>query len=290
MKLGVSSYSFYALTSTGKMNMFDVIAKSKEMGFDYIEIAGFDTPEGETKEGYAKKLKAECDRVGIKIGNYTIGADFINGSDGNLEAEIERLKGEVNIAHILGATGMRHDATGGFKAEMKGAKGFDQALPILVKGCRAVTEYAAQYGIRTMIENHGFFSQDSERVEKVYNGVNHENFGLLVDIGNFLCADESPIHAVGRVAPYAAHVHIKDFHIKAGTEANPGDGWFSSRGGNYLRGAIVGHGNVPVIQCLKIIKNSGYDATMSIEFEGLEDCITGIAIGQQNLKNYLNLI
>ena len=290
MKIGVSSYSFYALTSTGKMDMFQVIAKAKEMGFDYIEIAGFETPEGETPEGYAKKLKAECDRVGIHVGNYTIGADFINCANGDVDAEIERLKGEVNIAHILGATGMRHDATGGFKAEVKGAKGFDQALPILVKGCRAVTEYAAKFGIRTMVENHGFFSQDSERVEKIYNGVNHENFGLLVDIGNFLCADESPIHAVGRVAPYAAHVHIKDFHVKPGTEANPGEGWFCSRGGNYLRGAIIGHGNVPVLQCLNIIKKSGYDATMSVEFEGLEDCDLGIKTGLQNLRNYWNML
>jgi sugar phosphate isomerase/epimerase len=185
---------------------------------------------------------------------------------------------------------MRHDATYGFAPGKKGAKGFDQALPALVKGCRAVTEYAAEFGMRTMIENHGFFSQDSERVEKVYNGVDHENFGILIDIGNFLCADENPVTAVGRLAPYAAHVHIKDFHVKSGMEPNPGSGWFCSRGGNYLRGSIVGHGNVPVMQCLRIIRNSGYDATMSIEFEGLEDSITGISIGQENLIKFLQAL
>ena len=116
----------------------------------------------------------------------------------------------------------------------------------LIAGCRAVTEYAAEKGIKTMVENHGFFCQDSERVEKLICGVNHVNFGVLVDIGNFLCVDENPCDAIGRLMPYAFHVHAKDFHVKSGLEPNPGTGWFTSRGGNFLRGAIIGHGNVPL--------------------------------------------
>jgi hypothetical protein len=82
-----------------------------------------------------------------------------------------------------------------------------------------------------MVENHGFFAQDSARVEKLLNAVNHPNFGWLVDMGNFVCADEEPYKAVGIAAPYAFHVHAKDFHIKSGMLPNPGQGWFRSRGG-----------------------------------------------------------
>ncbi len=57
-------------------------------------------------------------------------------------------------------------------------RGFDDALPTLVKGCWAVTEMGADMGIKTMVKNHGCFCQDSERVEKLANGVNHPNFGL----------------------------------------------------------------------------------------------------------------
>lgn len=53
-----------------------------------------------------------------------------------------------------------------------------------------MTEYAEQKGVKTCIENHGFFAQDAERVEKLINAVGHPNFGALVDIGNFACADE----------------------------------------------------------------------------------------------------
>ena len=41
---------------------------------------------------------------------------------------------------------------------------------------------------QTMIENHGYFCQDSDRVERIITGVSHKNFGALIDIGNFLCA------------------------------------------------------------------------------------------------------
>ncbi len=284
MKIGVSSYSFGRLVSTGKMRQIDVISSAREIGFDVIEFSVISTPEGKKLERFAKELKAEADRVGIAIANYAIGADFINGSGGDWKAEAERVKGEVLVAQILGAPHMRHDATRGFGADHKGARGFDDALPILIKGCRAVTEYAADLGIRTMVENHGFFCQDSERVEKLVNGVNHPNFGALVDMGNFLCADEDPAKAIGRLMPYAFHVHAKDFHVKPGTLPSPGQGWFTSRGGNYLRGAIIGHGDVPLTQCLRIMKQAGYDGVLSIEFEGMEDVMQGITLGHQNLR------
>jgi sugar phosphate isomerase/epimerase len=105
-------------------------------------------------------------------------------------------------------------------------------------------------------------------------------------MGNFLCVDEDPAKALGRVLPYAFHVHAKDFHVKPGNGPNPGQGWFRSRAGNYLRGAIIGHGEVPIAQCLGIMKRSGYDGVLSIEFEGLEDPLKGIAMGLENLRRY----
>ena len=286
MKFGVSTYSFSKLMENGSMTHVDVIKKAKEMGFDVIEFSGLKVTEGQSKETFAKRIREECERVGIEMGNYTIGADFINGSGGNFDVEVERVKEEVKIAKMLGSSGMRHDATRGFPVGYSGPKGFDNALPILIRGCKSVTEFAQSMGIRTMVENHGYFCQDSERVEKLVNGVNSTNFGILVDIGNFLCVDEDPAVAVGRMAPYAFHVHIKDFHLKSGCYPNPGTGWFKSRAGNYLRGAIIGHGVVPVVQCIKILREKGYDGTFSIEFEGMEDPITGISVGLENLKKY----
>lgn len=284
MKICVSSYSFSQLTKTGEYNLIDCIALAKEIGCEGIEFAGINPHDGSSKEEYAAKLAEEAKKQDMEIVNYTIGADLLNGSDGNLDAEVERLKKEVDIAAVLGASGMRHDATRGYDAENRHQRGFNDALPTLIEGCRRVTEYAATKGVRTMVENHGYFCQESRRVEQLVNGVGHDNFGILVDIGNFLCADEAPELAVARLAPYAYHVHAKDFHIKSGNGLPPQNGFFKTAAGNYLRGAIIGHGEVPVLQCLSILKNAGYNGYVSIEFEGIENAKLGVQYGYNTLK------
>lgn len=285
MKYSVSSYSYSQLRSSGAYSEIELIALAKEMGFDGIEFAEIHAPDGQDKAEYAAALRAEADRVGIEIAGYSIGADFLKN-----ENQVEELKKEVDIAAILGVKLMRHDATSGYKDGERGSRGFDQALPILAEGYRAVTQYAKTKGIRTMVENHGFFCQDSERVEKLVNAVADENFGVQLDIGNFLCADEDPCTAVGRLAPYAFHVHAKDFHVKNGNGVIPPDGYFRSRGGNALRGAIIGHGDVPVLQCLRILEAHGYDSYITVEFEGMEDAKKGVACGLKTLKYFAELL
>jgi sugar phosphate isomerase/epimerase len=286
MRIGVSSYSFSRLVQEGKLSFLEVPAQAKKMGFDAVEFSTFHLPAGTTPLVFAPKVKEACERAGIPIASYTIGADFLRKA-GGWKAEAERLKDEVRVAKILGVPAMRHDATGGFPAGHVGPRGFADALPDLSAGCRAVTEFAAEQGVRTMVENHGFFCQDSARVEALVNGVRHPNFGVLIDMGNFLCADEDPARAVGLLMPYAFHCHAKDFHVKPGTAANPGQGWFQSRAGNYLRGAIIGHGDVPVTQCVRLMKKGGYAGVLSIEFEGMEDVLQGIAVGLENLRRFV---
>ena len=287
MKIGVSAYSFARYYYEGRMDDLRFPAKAKEMGFDAIEYAGLNVPEGENLKDWAKKVREACDAAGFEVSNYTIGADFLGGSNGDLAAEIERVKGEVDIADILGAKGMRHDAAYGYGPEVQGARDFNSALPRLIEGCRAVTEYAATKGIKTMVENHGRFCQDSDRMEALISGVNHPNFGWLVDMGNFFGVDEDPGKALGIAMQYAFHVHAKDMHIKDGNEHNPGEGWWLTRGGNYSRGAIIGHGSLPILRCLRLMKAANYDGVFSIEFEGMEDNEVGLRIGLANLREYV---
>ena len=284
MKYIVTSYSFVKYTNAGTMSQLECIAKAKELGFDGIEFSEFVHGSDVTDMEHAAALRAESERVGLPIMNYAFGADFINGSNGDTVAEIARVKRMIDVAQVLGVKQVRHDCTAGVKNGK--FRSFDSLLPQLAAACREVTEYAASKGIRTMVENHGFFCQDSDRVEKLVNAVNHENFGLLVDIGNFTCADEDPRTAVGRVAPYAFHAHAKDFHIRKRELPDPGQGFFQSRAGTWLRGAIVGHGDVPVKACLAALKKTGYNGALTVEFEGLEDPTLGVTIGLENLQRY----
>ena len=123
------------------------------------------------------------------------------------------------------------------------------------------------------------------RIEKLIQAVNEKDFGALVDIGNFLCADEECAHAVARLAPYAKHAHAKDFYVKDRLEDPSCKGWFKSRGGRQLCGAVFGKGQVPVQKCVEALRAGGYDGYLNLEFEGLEDPMLGVTEGMARLKN-----
>ncbi len=288
MKISVSSYSFGSYMDKDKLGAFGVIDKTKELGIEGVEFVDGDWTEGLNLE-LAARLKNHAEEQGIEIIAFCTGADFINGSGGDLDAEVGRLKKCIDFAKALGAKNVRHDVLYETKRGAKVGISYDAMLERLALGCRKVTEYAETLGIGTMTENHGFISQDSDRVEKLINATDNPNFGALIDVGNFVCADEDPCRAVGVLAPYVKHVHAKDFHIKSGMEPDPGTGWFISRGGNYLRGAIIGHGDAKVYQSLNILKRKGYDGYVTIEFEGIEDNLLGIRIGRDNLKRFLGI-
>ncbi|MDD2214121.1 MAG: sugar phosphate isomerase/epimerase [Oscillospiraceae bacterium] len=286
MQFAVSTYSFHRLLQQGEMTQMDCIDEAAALGFDAVEFVDVLAPAGENRGDYAEKLGRHCRAKGLAVSNYTFAADFITGCQGDTAAEIRRVCKELDIAARMGAQSIRHDATQGYPAGQRGMRGFDQALPVLADACREVTDYAESLGIKTMVENHGYFCQESRRVEKLVTTVDHPNFSLLCDMGNFMCADENPALAVARIAPYAGYVHAKDFLYKDGSGPDPGEDFFRTRAGNYLRGTIIGHGVVPVAQCLGILRRNGYDGYVCVEFEGLEEVRPALSASLQNLRRY----
>lgn len=287
MKIGVSSYSYSSLVQAGKLMETEIPKLAKKMGFEILEFAEIHPPEGEDKLEYADRLRQIVEDEGLEMGCYAIAADFLYGSEGDQAKEVERLKREVDIAHRLGSKLMRHDITWNLAPQDRQGRGYFDVIEEMVPGIREVTEYAKSLGIRTMTENHGYFSQDSDRVEKLINRVGSENFGVLMDMGNFLCVDEDPQMAASRLAPYAFHVHAKDFIYKPGLGLAPEGGFFGTRGGHWLRGTIIGHGVVPVVGVLRALKFAGYQGNISIEFEGLEPAEMAIEAGLAFLKKAL---
>lgn len=285
MKLSVSSYSFNQYLKAGRMTLLDTVEKAAEMGFEGIEF--IDLPKDLPRDGrlaLAKELRSRVQEKGLSMVAYTVGAKLWQPTEELLRAEVERVKGEVDIAAALGAPIMRHDLV--WELEKTGAgRSFRSMMPRLAETVREIADYAAERGIKTCSENHGRIAQDSDRMEAFVALVAHDNYGLLVDMGNFLCVDEDPVTAVSRVANYAFHAHAKDMLILP-HDTDP-TGLIATRGAGWLRATAIGHGSVPVERCLKILKRAGYDGWVSLEYEGKEDCLWGIAEGLKNLRSYL---
>jgi len=284
MKFSVSSYSFQCLADEDQLGYLGIIDKAAELGFDGIEYTdGFWVHQG---LDCAHAIKERCERNGIEPVILAVAADFINGHNGDSKEVIKDVCKMVDFAAACGMKKIRHDVTQGFDGR-KYSIGYDDAIKIIAPCCREIAAYAEQKGVMTCTENHGYFSQGAERVEKLINAVAHPNFGALVDLGNFMCADEDPSLSVGIMAPYAVHVHAKDFYFKSGMDINPGDGWFNTRAGNYIRGAIIGFGNAKVYQSIQTLKRAGYNDYITVEYEAFEDTIEGIKTGLKNLKRFV---
>ncbi|MUV37259.1 hypothetical protein JNUCC1_01065 [Lentibacillus sp. JNUCC-1] len=282
MKLGMSSYSLVGALNSGDMTILDVVDWTADHGGKHVELV----PMGYTltdNPDLIEALLAKAAERDIELSNYAIGADFLPGSEKEFEKEIDRVKKEVDTAARLGIKRMRHDVS--FKPpEEASYRQFEEDLPRLVEACRRIADYAQGYGITTSIENHGFYIQASERIQRIIHEVDRPNFKTTLDTGNFLCVDEEPVAAVRNNLPYASMVHIKDFYQRPRSWYHPGPGWLTTTAGNYLRGAITGHGDIDLREIIKAIKDSGYDGYISIEFEGLETCQEAAKISMDNVK------
>jgi sugar phosphate isomerase/epimerase len=284
MKVGLSSYSLLNALISGEMTILDVIQWISDSGGKHMEIVpyGYSLVDNEQ---LADQVREKAQEVGISLSNYSMPANFVQPSDQDFEAEMARVKQHVDIINLLGIKHMRHDVTSfRLPEEQRTIAWLEESLPYIVKGCRIIADYAAQYGIVTTIENHGASVQASDRVQRVLHAVDRPNFKTTLDIGNFLCADEDPLIGVMKNLPYASLVHFKDFYIRPFDENPGGGGWFTTVNGNYLRGAIVGHGDLPIRKIIKIIKQSGYDGNITIEFEGMEECKSASLIAMNNLR------
>jgi sugar phosphate isomerase/epimerase len=281
VKIGVSTYSFWQSMRAGELDVIDVIDRIAEMGGEHVEIVpkGFDLHKN---PGLIEAIKRRASDNGIDISNYAVGGNFAGLNDESYEKEIECVMRQVDIAAALGVTLMRHDVA---SAPDTSIARFNSDLSRLSSACRRIADYAAKFGIITSVENHGYYVQASDRVQALVHEVNRDNFRTTLDIGNFVCVDEDPLVAVKNNIPYASIVHIKDFYRRPASY-DPGEGWFRSTGGNYLRGAIVGHGDLDIRSALRIVRDSGYDGYLSIEFEGIEPCLKATKISLENTRRF----
>ena len=281
MRIGLSTYSLFKALEAGEIDLLGVIAWIAEHKGQHVEIVplGFsllDNPD------LVDAVVARTREVGIAISSYTVEANLIQETEEGFQKEIENLKKQVDIGAKLGVKLMRHDA--GWRDPKEATlENFQKDLPKLAEGCRAVADYAKQFGITSSVENHGYHVQHSDRVLRLVQAVGRSNYKTTLDVGNFLCVDEDPVDAVRKNIPFASMVHLKDFYYRP-ADRDPGEGWFPTASGAHLRGAIVGQGDIDMWKVIEIVKKSGYDGYISIEFEGMEDCRLGSKIGMENAR------
>ena len=286
--LCISTYSLRKWRLAKRKTMQNTVDWIAQRGVQKIEFSGITDDPIDNTPKQAGLIRKRCDQRKLTVASYCTAAELLLPPTKQKQA-IALLKEQVQVAAVLGASSMRHDVTCGFAnsyARFKGAKTFAAALKIIVPAIREVADYAQGLGVKTSLENHGFFMQAPKRVTRLIEAVDHPNFGLTMDMGNFLCVDADPVDAVKQCLPYAQMVHIKDFHQKLKKQMPP-TGWFATPFRYALRGSILGHGVIDLPAQLKLLKRARYTGVLSLEFEGIEEPTFAVQTGLDYLRGEL---
>lgn len=292
IRFGFSSYSFHSKLAAGEMSLPEVIDWVAASEGEHLELASLSeraedpVPSIASDPAYVDRIRAKADEAGVTLSNLAISADFTAEDPAQVDRQVERVTRYVDLAERLGITRMRHDVAPHAGLPGDDTPAFERALPGIVRASKEIARYAATKGITTSLENHGFFVQSADRVRRIIHAVDEPNFRTTLDVGNFVCVDERPEVSVAQNLPYAMVVHVKDFYIRPAAQ-HPGHGWFRSRGGAHLRGAVVGNGDIDLRAVARAIKDSDFSGYAAIEFEGWEDCLVGCARGIANAKRLL---
>ena len=288
-KFGASLYCISRMIINGTITPEQGVEWLCENGAQVIEIVpfGFDPL---TDKEIASRINAAADKHNVPIDNYSLNANFLQISEEERATEIERVKAHIDVAKIMGVTTFRCDCTSYRRpVETNHIEIFYEELPIIVKSFETICKYAKPLGITILLENHGFHANGTDRVRQILKSVKADNFGHQLDVGNYICMDDKPEIAIKKMLPFATTIHMKDFYVR---KTDPGDAtqfdcsgaWFRSAGGQYLRGAITGQGDLDMVDIIRKIKANHFNGNVYIEYEGMEDCYYGTRVSLDNVK------
>ena len=259
-------------------------AYARELGFQGVEPLaqeGVFTPE------LVRELKAALDNEGLVTSCFSCGATLF-GPDA--QKSEDRVKRYIDIARTCGSPYLHHTLGGGLSTRKIGEPSFDEVFDEVVERAGRVADYAAQAGMMCIYEDQGFVFNGADRIDRFMTALNRKNTGICADLGNVLFVDESPERFIGNNSTRIYNVHVKDYLKKSGNAPDPGPAWKKTRGGDYLRGTVPGHGVINMLSCLRLLAECGYDGYYAMEYSGPEPYEWGTKLAIHNLSYYMKLV
>lgn len=270
-QLSLGQWSLHKQILAGTHDPLDFAQKSKSMGFKGLEYVSqlykshYETSDNVSgalatlgKELNARAAKHKMENLLIMIEKE---GDLASSNAKARKEGVENHHKWVDLAHSMKCHSIGINLFGsGSMIEQEDAAAESMA---------ALGDYAKDFGINVIVENHGGYSSDPNWVVRVLKKVNRPNCGTLPDFGNFCllrengerwgtpCMKEYPdvYEAVEKMMPFAQAVSAKsyDFDVK-GNETKI----------NYKK-------------MLKVVKESGYRGYVGVEYEGEEEEEIGIS-------------
>jgi len=261
MQQSMTIYSAHRLFKDSGMTVKDFIAYAGSLGLEGVELGYYWDDEVNELASVPAWLKD----ANLKLSGYIVANNFAFPDADRRAEEVEKVNHAVDNAQRLGTDVLRIFGGGG-GLEVT----FDEAREYAVDCFRECNEYAAARGVRLALEDHGGIAANSEHLLYYESELNSPNFGFMVDIGNFRSTGgEDPLDGVRRTAHKAFQVHLKD--VKRDAQG-------------FWKACVLGEGDVPIKECLQVLRDVGFDGYLSLEYEAADAVKDGIERSLRNLR------
>ncbi len=245
-QISLAEWSLHRTIRSKKIDHLDFFDITKNKfglsAVEYVNVFFFDKA---NDSGYLNEMKTRADDLGIK--SLLIMCD----SEGDLgdpdkkqrTKAIENHYKWVDAAKFLGCHSIRVNA--------RSTGSYDEQIKLATDGLQRLTEFAKDFGINIIVENHGGLSSNGSWLSKVIQDIDHPMCGTLPDFGNFKIDDNKwydRYKGVSELMPFAKGVSAK---------SNSFDHKGNETQTDYYK-------------MIKIVLDSGYDGYIGIEYEGNE--------------------
>lgn len=248
-KISLAEWSLNKQLFGGELTNLDFPAKAKnDFGIDAVEYVNQFFKDKAQDRAYLTDLKKRCDDLGVA--SVLIMCDGEGGLGDTNEAKrmqaVDNHKKWVEAAQFLGCHSIRVNAYGEGTREL--------VAEAATKGLASLSEFAKDFKINVIVENHGGYSSDGKWLSKVIADTRMDNCGTLPDFGNFCIVSENNEckewydRYVGtqEMMPYAKGVSAKAMDF--------------DEAGNCVE--------TDYNKMLSIVKDAGYKGHIGIEYEG----------------------
>ena len=257
-EISLAQWSLHRSLYAGELDHLDFAKISKEnFGIDAIEYVNSFFFEKAEDKSYLREMKTRADDYGVK--SLLIMCDN-EGSLGDPDNQ-KRQKAVENhykwheAAKYLGCHSIRVNAYlteslhGLEVGDYTKTGSYENQVSLAADGLRKLTEFGANLGINTIVENHGGLSSDGAWLASVMKAVDHPMCGTLPDFGNFRIEGDrwyDRYKGVKELMPYAKAVSAKSHD-------------FDSNGNET---------QTDFFRMMDIVIDAGYSGYVGIEYEG----------------------
>lgn len=252
--ISLAEWSLHRTLRAGKIDHleFPAVAK-KEFGIEAVEYVNQFFADKAEDISYLDELNSRCSDLGVDQLLIMVDGegDLAVTNERQRRSAVENHYKWVRAAQYLGCHAIRVNTFGdGSRMDQKQAA---------IDSLGRLAEFAHDFDINILVENHGGYSSDGQWLTDVMRQVGMENCGTLPDFGNFcikrkdgeegdmLCVEEyNRYKGVKEMMPYAKAISAKSYDFdEMGRETT-----------------------IDFMKMCRIIRDADYTAHLGIEYEG----------------------